>query len=207
MFTYYLPTLLRPRRTFDALMDDPRRLRLGLLALLFNAFLYTLVYIFLTAAGGAPSSFTPWLNIPKDVYYSYDRFMLAPSMFAGALLAAATAHMLSKLFGGQGTFEDTLSLFGFAIAAASLLSLLHDLPESFLGALGLFSMSWYETALNTPTIWRVILWIAYGASLVMFFVLFPKAVAASQRLRPIPAILVGALSFIVYQVFFLVFNR
>ena len=205
--SYYLPTLLRPRRNFDLLMADPRRLRHGLTALLINAVLSTFVYIFLTIAGGAPSSFTPWLNIPKDVYYSYDRFILAPSMFGAAILSAAVAHLLSTLFAGEGSFEDTLGAFGFAIGLPSLFSLLHDLPDSFLGAAGLLDQRWYETALNSPTIWRTILWTCYGLSFLFFFILFPKAVGASQRLKPAPAILVGVLAYLIYQFVFLIFNR
>ncbi len=109
---YYLGTLLRPRRTFDLLLQDPRRLKFGALALAINALLYTLVYVFLTMGGGAPSSLTPWLNIPADVYYAYNRFILAPSMFGCWILAAGVAQLLSRLFSGEGTFEDTLSTTG-----------------------------------------------------------------------------------------------
>jgi hypothetical protein len=66
---YYFGTIFRPGRTFEALMSDGRRLRFGLLALLISIVLYTLVYVFLTIGGGAPSAFTPWLAIPKEVYY------------------------------------------------------------------------------------------------------------------------------------------
>ena len=205
--SYYFPTLLRPRRTFEALMNEPRRLRFGLFALLISIMLYTFVYIFLTMRGGAPSSFTPWLNIPKDVYYSYDRFMLAPSMFGAAVLAAGVAHLLSKLFAGKGSFEDTFSAFCIAIGLGTLISLIHDFTDTFLAAIGLLDVNWYEVALNTPTIWRAVLWTFYGASLLCFLILFPVAAAASQRLRPLPALLVGLLGFVIYQVMFLVFNR
>jgi hypothetical protein len=42
--SYFTGTLLLPRRTFDALMQDTRRLKFGALALAINAMLYTLVY-------------------------------------------------------------------------------------------------------------------------------------------------------------------
>jgi hypothetical protein len=204
---YYFGVIFHPRRTFEALMADKRRLKFGLLALLTNIVLYTLVYIFLTLRHGAPSSFTPWLAIPKEDYYFYDRFMLAPSMFAAALLAAGVAQLLSRLFKGKGTFEDTLSAFGFAIAIASLASLLHDLPDTFLGAIGLLDLRWYETALNSPTIWRTILWTLYILSFILFLLLFPMAVAAAQKIKRAPAIFVGVLAFFVYQFVFLIFNR
>jgi hypothetical protein len=204
---YYLGTILRPRRTFAALMADPRRLRFGLLALAIGMALYTLVYVFLVAGGGAPSSFTPWLAIPRELYYSYNRYILAPSMFGCWLLAAGVGQLLSRLFGGQGTFEDMLSVFGFGISIALLASVLHDLPDSFLGAIGLLDLAAYEVVLNSPTIWRVILLTLYSLSFLWFIVLFSLGVSAAQRIRRGPAILVGVLAFLVYQGVFFIFNR
>jgi hypothetical protein len=204
---YYIGTLLRPRRTFDALMVDDRRLKFGFYALLISLVLYLFVYIFLAMRGGAPSSFTPFLNIPKDVYYQYDRFILAPSMLGAWILAAGVGHLLSRAFSGKGSFEDTLSVFGFGIGISVLASLLHDLPDSFLGAISLLDLKWYELALNSPTIWRTILWILYSLSFILFCVLFPKGIGSAQRLGRGPAIFVGILSFIVYQGVFLIFNR
>jgi hypothetical protein len=204
---YYLGTLFRPRRTFDALLADSRRLKFGTLALTINAVMYTLVYIFLTAGGGAPSSFTPWLAVPADVYYSYNRIWVAPSMFGCWILAAGVAQLLSRPFSGKGSFEDTLSVFGFGITLATFFALLHDLPDSFLGAIGLLDLREYEVVLNSPTIWRAILLTLYSIGLIMLVVLFIKGVSAAQRLKPGPAILVGLVAAIVYQGVFFIFNR
>jgi len=204
---YYFGTLTGPRRTFEALLADDRRLKFGFFALLISTALYTLVYIFLSSRGGAPSSFTPFLAIPRDVYYQYDRFFLAPTMIMCWILAAGVAQLLSRAFSGQGSFEDMLSVFGFGIGISTLASLVHDLPDSFLGAIGLLDLRWYEQALNSATVWRTILWTFYSLSFVLFLILFPKGVGAAQRIRRGPAILVGVLSFFVYQVFFIIFNR
>ena len=204
---YYLGTLFHPRRTFDALLTDSRRLKLGFLAISLNAVLYTLVYIFLTIGGGAPSTFKTWLAVPTDVYYSYNRFWLAPSMFGCWILAAGVAHLLSRLFSGKGSFEDTLSVFGFGVTIATLFAMLHDLPDSFLGAIGLLDLRWYEMALNSPTIWRTILLTLYSIALIMLAVLLTMGVRAAQRIKPAPAILIGIIAFVVYQGIFFVFNR
>jgi hypothetical protein len=204
---YYFGTLVRPRRTFDTLMADQRRLRFGLIALGIDAVLYTMVYVFLTAGGGSPSTFKPWLAIPAGVYYQYDRFLLAPSLLLCWILASGLVQLLGHLVDGKGSFEDTLSALGFAISISSLASVLHDLPDSFLGAIGVLDLREYEIALNSPTIWRTILWVLYGMYVLLFLVLFPKAVGASQRIGRGPAIVIGVLAFVVYQVVFLVFNR
>ncbi|GIK39685.1 MAG: hypothetical protein BroJett011_35180 [Chloroflexota bacterium] len=204
---YYLGVIFRPRRTFDALLADDRRLRFGLLALSISVVLYTLVYVFLTIGGGAPSAFTPFLAIPKEFYYYYNQFFLAPSMFMGWILAAGVAQLLSRPFSGKGRFEDMLSVFGFGISIACLASLAHDLPDTFLGAIGLLDLKEYEVALNSPTIWRTILWVLYSLYFILFFVLFPKGVGAVQRIRPGPAVLVGVLAALIYLGVFVIFNR
>jgi hypothetical protein len=41
-------------------------------------------------------------------------------MSASWVLAAGIAQLLSHLFSGKGSFEDNLSIFGFAMSIASL---------------------------------------------------------------------------------------
>jgi hypothetical protein len=204
---YYRGVLLRPTATLTALMTDERRLRFGATALGIGLFLYTWVYVNLTIGGGAPSAFEPWLAIPKDIYYFYNQFMLAPSMVAGWILAAGIVQLASKMFGGRGSFEETLSCLGFAISISCFASLAHDLPDTFLGAIGLLDLREYEVALNSPTIWRTILWICYGTYFVLFFFLFWKVTQVVQKIRPVPAFLIGSGAFIAYQTLYLVFNR
>lgn len=204
---YYRGIMLRPTVTLTALMADERRLRFGIIALGINIALYTWVYINLTIGGGAPSAFEPWLAIPKDVYYFYNQFMLAPSMLAGWILAAGIVQLASKPFGGRGSFEATLSGLGFAVSIASLASLAHDLPDTFLGAIGVLDLRAYEVALNSPTIWRTILWTCYGSYFLLFLIFFWRVTHVTQQIRRGPAFLIGSGAFIVYQVTFLVFNR
>src|SRR5512133_2702347 len=188
---YFIGTLLHPHRTFEALLADERRLQFGLYAISINAILYTFVYIFLWHGRGAPSSLTPWLAIPKDVYYFYNRFWLAPSMFGCFILAAGVAHLLSRIFAGKGSFEDTLSVFGFGVTIATLFALLHDLTDSFLVAIGLLDARWYEVQLNSPTVWRVILLTLYSIALILLYVLLTQGVFASQRIKRLPGLLIG----------------
>src|SRR6266545_6078348 len=204
---YFIGTLLHPRRTFEALLTDERRLKFGLSAISINPILYTFVYIFLWHGRGAPSTLTPWLAIPKNVYYFYNQFMLAPSMFGCWILAAGVAHLLSHLFAGKGSFEDTLSVFGFGITVATFFALLHDLTDTFLGAIGVLDLRWYEQALNSPTIWRALLWTSYSTALILLFALLIMGVRAAQRIKPGQAIFIGVVSAIVYQGVFLIFNR
>lgn len=202
---YYFNVIIRPRRTFDVLVTDPRRLRFGLLALAITAILYTFVYVFLILGGGQP--FKPWLAIPDDVYYRYNVFFAAPSMFLAWILAAGATQLLGHLVAGKGSFEDTLSVLGFGISIASWSTLIHDLLTSFLGGVHIIDQREYEHMLNSPTLWRTILWIQFAIYLVWFLLLFAKGIGAAQRIRRSPAILMAVLAFLVYQLFFFIFNR
>ncbi len=204
---YMAGTLIRPRQTFNHLLADHRKLKFGFMAMGINALVYTLVYVFLNLRGGAPSTFTPFLAVPKEVYYFYNQFWLLPSMFGCWILASGVAHLLSRLASGQGSFEDTLSVFGLGITVATLIAALHDLTDSFLGAVGLLDIQWYEVALNTPTIWRAILWTAYGSALIMLFVLTISGIRAAQKIKPSTAIWIGSIAAIIYQGVFVIFNR
>jgi hypothetical protein len=204
---YLFGTFFHPRRTFDWLLQDERRLKFGFYAMLIIAVLYTLAYIFLTVGGGAPSSFAPWLNVPKEVYYSYNRFWLAPSMLSCWILSAGVAYLLSRLVGGKGSYDDTLGVFGFGITVATFFAALHDVTDSFLGAIGLLDLRWYEVQLNTPTVWRVILLSLYGIALVLPVVYLVIGVSKAQKIKPGHALWIGFIAAVTYQVFFMVFNR
>jgi Yip1 domain len=204
---YLFKTIFHPRQTFELLLQDERRLKFGFFAMVISAVVYTFVYIFLTMGGGAPSSFDPWLAVAKDVYYSYNRFWLAPSMLGGWILAAGVAYLLSRLVSGRGSFDDTISVFGFGITIATLVSALHDLTDSFLSAIGLLDQHWYEIALNSPTIWRTILLTLYSISLILLFVYLIIGVSRSQKIQFRHALWIGCIAAATYQGVFFIFNR
>ena len=168
---------------------------------------YTLLYIFLTIADGAPSSFTPWLNIPKDIYYSVNRFLLAPGMFLAWISAAGVIQLRGHLRGGSGSFEQILATTGLAIGVAMWGALLHDLPMSFLSAVGAIDARAHEVAMNSATIWRTLLWTFYALYGLAFFVLFTVAVRVAKQLSWRMSFVIGSLGFIVFQLVFLIFNR
>jgi hypothetical protein len=202
---YYYGTIVKPGKTFGALKEDPRNLRFGFRALLIMAALYSFVYLFLIYGGGQP--FKPWLNIPLNEYYRYNVFFCAPSMVLGWILAAGVVQIISRLFSGTGTFEQTLCVLGFGIGIASWSTGFHDLLTSFLGAIHVISQRDYEMALNSPTIWRTLLWIQMLIYLLWFLILFREGVQQIHGLKGWKAALAGTAGFIVYQGFFLIFNR
>jgi hypothetical protein len=205
--SYYFSYFVRPGRTVAELMHDSGRVRLSVFALLIPAVGYTVMYICAWVAGGAPSSFKPWLAIPIDQYFKYDIFIVAPSMFMCWVLTAGVIQLLSRLVSSTGTFEDTATALGFGIGVATWATLVHDLTDAVLSALGIIDMKAYEAALNAPTFWRALLWTLYSVYFIWMITLFAKGVRAAHRLGWIPSVALGLAAFIVYQGIFFVFNR
>jgi hypothetical protein len=204
-FEYYRGVIFEPQPTFETLIKDIDFLRKGFYSVLIPATLYTFVYVFLIFGGGQP--FKPWLAIPLETYYQYNVFFCAPSMLLGWILAAGVVHTLSRLVTRAGTFEQTLSVLGFGISVASWTTGIHDVVTSFLGAVHIIDQHEYELALNSPTVWRTLLWIMMAAYLIWFIILFSKGVRSVYAIKPWQAVLLGTIGFFTYQLFFLIFNR
>lgn len=204
---YYLRTFLKPLDVFNQLLEDRRYYKFGFGFILIPIVGYTLLYIFLTIGNGAPSVFTPWLNIPKDIYYSVNRFLLAPSMLMSWFVAASVMQVSSRYFNGKGTFEQTLSVMALCISASMAAALMHDLPMSFLSAIGVINAREHEIAMNSPTIWRTLLWISYSLYFVLFIILFQRCVLSVHKLSKSLSFFIGSMSFAVFQTVFVIFNR
>ncbi|MBP6681079.1 MAG: YIP1 family protein, partial [Saprospiraceae bacterium] len=164
-------------------------------------------YVFLTIANGAPSTLTPWLNIPKEDYYAINRFLLAPAMLICWFSATSFIQICSRLMGGTGTFEHTLVTIALSISIAMWGGLIHDLPMSFLSAIGVIDAKQHEIDMNSPTIFRTILWICYSIYFIAFLILFPLAVRVVHKMNWLKSFIVGVLAFMIFQTIFLVFNR
>jgi hypothetical protein len=78
---------------------------------------------------------------------------------------------------------------------------------SFLSATQIIDARQHEIAMNTPTVWRTILWICFAAYFFAFTVLFYKTVRVAQKTGKIVSFVIGFTGFVVFQVIFLVFNR
>src|SRR5689334_20466348 len=119
-------------------------------------------------------------------------------MLLAWLLSAAVMHVTSLCFNYKGSFENTLATLGFSISIASWSTGIHDLITSFLGAAHIIEQQHYEHLLNTPTVWRWLLWAQMIIYLVWFVILFSKSAQVSYRMRPLVAIFPGIVGFIAY---------
>jgi len=203
----YLQTIVNPGKTFKELLNNEKSFSLGFAFIMIPIVAYTLMYIFLTIGKGAPSVLTPWLNIPKDDYYSINRFLLAPSMILCWITASAVIQILTRIFNGAGTFEQTLTIIALSISISMWGGLIHDLPMSLLSAVGVIDARQHEIDMNSPTILRTLLWICYSIYFIAFLTLFPLAVKVVHKLTITKSIVIGWIGFILFQIIFFIFNR
>ena len=206
-WSIYFGTIVNPKRGFERLLANRNNFSFAFLFISIPIVAYTLMYIFLTIGHGAPSVFTPWLNIPKENYYAWNRFLLAPSMFLAWLVATSGVQILSRTFNGTGSFEQTLTGLALSISISMWGGLIHDLPMSFFSAIGVIDARQHEIDMNSPTIFRTLLWICYSIYFIAFFILFPTTVRVVQKLSWGKSIFIGVLGFILFQFIFLIFNR
>ncbi len=204
--TNYFRTFYNPSRSFSAVLAGSF-FRDGFLYMLIPAGFYTLMYVMLNLGGGAPSTFTPWLNIPKAQYYFYNQFLVAPSMFLAWFVSAAFIQVVSHRAPRKGTFEQTLALLGLSVSVAMWTTLLHDLAMSFLSAVHAIDAAKHEIAMNSPTVWRTILWICFTAYFFAFASLFYRTVRIVHGAGRIVSFLIGFGGFLLFQGVFLIFNR
>lgn len=203
----YFGAFIKPVKAFESLLSRDNYFALSFLFILIPIVAYTLMYIFLTIGNGAPSVFTPWLKIPKDEYYAINRFLLAPSMILCWIAASGLMQVLSRLSGGKGTYEQVLATIALSISIAMWGGLLHDLPMSFLSATGVIDARQHEIDMNSPTIFRTLLWICYMIYFIAFMTFFPLAIKIAHKLGTVKSIVIGWTGFICFQVIFLIFNR
>jgi len=197
----------KPGKTFDRLMNSGNKLSYGFYALLVPAVGYTLFYLMAWNAGGSPSTFKPWLNLPIEKYFMYDIFLTIPGYFVSWSTAAVLVFLLSRLLKGNAKFEDILMVIGFGVGIATWSSMLHDLTDAFLATIGVIDMKEYERLLNEPTFWRYLLLTLYMIYFFWFISLFTIGIKKANNFNYFKSIVLAIIGLAAYQSLLLIFIR
>jgi hypothetical protein len=209
------PTLLEPlgfamdRRMLLGIRDRAEgrpRLRGGLTALVLVALGYA-ACILLLAVGGAKPGPAPWLSLSRDTYFWWEALFIAPVIVGSGILAAGVLQLGARALGGRGSFEDTLGLLGWAIAASTLATLLPDLGIGIALCAGLVRSDTWMDAITRPTPVLALVWVYLLTYVALFLTTFPAVSRAAHGLTGLRAIGVGWAAFAAYQVLVYVFVR
>lgn len=203
----YLHHFIHPFKAQAVTLERRNRVGLAALAVLVPAAGYTLFYILASGAGGAPSSFKPWLNVPVEHYFQFNSYVVAVVTFGCWAFSAGVVQLIAPGFGGSGSFEDTASVLGFGIGIATWTTMLHDLTDAVLSALGVINMQSYERMLNSPTFWRCLLLTLFVLYFASFLVLYTSGLHRAHRIGWGSSVVLALVALTAYQGLFFVFIR
>ncbi len=203
----YLGMFFKPQRTFKLVFESADCLKYSVFAFLVPALGYTFFYILANLAGGAPSTFKPWLALPIENYFRYDIFLTLPGYYLSWIGAAGTVFLFSRLLRGNAKFEHVLAIVGFAIGIATWSSMFHDLTDAILSVMGVIDMREYERLLNESAFWHGMLMTLYAIYFFWFLSLFTIGIRIAQGFGLLKSILVALLGLITFQGILLIFIR
>lgn len=206
VWQYHLGMVGRPARTIEELLLDPRRVGIAFRAVGQVALLYTVAILFIHLGGGV-SLIPAWLAIPEDEIFLWETFFVGAVTFGCWLLASAVVQLLARAAGGHGLFEDTLCGLGLAVAVPTYVSAVPDLLSGLVRTFGWVSGEEWADAISAPGAARTFLWSYMILYLIGMLVLFPRAVAGAQKLRPAASALIGTAGVLVYQGVYFIFIR
>jgi hypothetical protein len=156
---------ISPKRTSDRLLEDPSRLRLGILAWLLLSVLYGLA-AFIGGLNGLGAVTQPYLPIPAEKYYLWMGPFTPVIFLVVFALLAGLIQLGSRFFAGRGAFEDTFVSVVFSfwlplfvtmwLFEMPVLVFFPELRRSGLGGLG-YLPEWADTLRQVLGIlWAVI---------------------------------------------------
>lgn len=176
------------------LMADSRATLLGFRNILFIAILYEGA-ILLWALGADDVTLPAFLRIPEPQYYFYELIFLIPLFILTWLLASSIAYVLSKAFGGGGSFDALLGGFGLTMAVSAYFTLIPDYIQGVLWTTGWVPFSEYQ-AITGGGILLIIVWMYMLAYTLSHILLYSMTVYHTQSLGRLRSVLVGLVSFI-----------
>lgn len=203
----YWGVFISPTKTFRDMHLDPRKMMVGFMAAMIPAIGYTLFYIMASSAGGAPSTFVPWLNLPMEKYFFYAIFLAIPGYLLAFFFASAAVYFCMRVAGIEVSYDSIVMVVGLGVGVASWSSMSHDLIDAFLAFTGFIDMKQYEQLLNQPTFWRTLLFSLYIIYFVWFFVLFQKGIAVVGNINKAKASIFALIGLVAFQSVLLLFIR
>jgi hypothetical protein len=204
---YFLVTIFIPRRAFNRLLSEPAKVAKATKSILFIGILYALTAAALVFSG-ALLMVPAWLKLSSENYYFWEIFFVIPVFVLDWILAAGLVLWLSRggKKKGSGTFEDTLSILGFAMAIPLFIAWIPQAAGAILLLLGMVQQEFVDLV-SGPGFWQGAALIYIIVVLLWLFILSSIAVSVSQKLRWWKAILVSFLTVAVFVFVLFIFIR
>jgi hypothetical protein len=185
-----------PKSVLLRLERDPRhpQVGVGLKHVLTLAILYEIA-ILLWAFGTTKVTLPPFLKIPEEHYYFYELAFLIPLFIITWLLASAMAYLLSKVMGGNGSFDAILGGFGLTMAVSAYFTLIPDYIQGILWTAGWIPFNEYQE-LTSKGVLLIIVRTYMLAYILAHVLLYSATIRQTQKLSRTKSVIVALVSFI-----------
>jgi hypothetical protein len=194
-----------PTIVIAKLENDPRAAFTGLKHVLFLAVAWEIALL-LWALGGATPTIPAFLKIPDEQYYFYQLIFYVPMFPVAWLLASGTAYLLSRAFGGTGSYDTILGGFGMTAAISGYFALVPDFIQGVLWTTGWLPFDEY-LQLTSSGIPAILVWSYLSAYSVAYLLLYSTTIRLAQKLSIWKSLCVAVVAYIVATSIFMTIVR
>jgi hypothetical protein len=182
-----------PKLFLQNLERHPRAAFVGLKHVVVISVLYEIA-ILLWAFGADTVTMPVFLKIPEMYYYFYELIFLIPVFIFTWLLAAAVAYILSKAFGGVGTYDSLLCGFGLAMAVSAYFTLIPDYVQGVLWTTGWVPFDVYQELTGKGPL-LFIVWAYMAAYTLAHLYFYTVTIHRTQKLPVTWSIMTALISY------------
>ena len=188
LIRYAAGIIIHPVTSLRELCRDRNKHLYAFTTVTLFAFLYAVGSIIGYLTDAVPYGWEPLIKVPLDRFYLWQSIYLIPVTISTWILLAGCVQIISKVFHGEGTFEDTLAMLGlpFFVLVPGMF-----LPDCVVGMLP-------SDVIQPPVFWNVINPARLIVGTLWPVIIHILAVKEVQRLSFSRACIVTAFSYIPY---------
>ena len=119
---FFVLPAYKPVEGISRLLNNKYKIAYAILIFFFLGILYT-VSVQLAYSRGLGALVQPFINIPAQDYYFWQRFYQVPFFFLTSIVFAGTARLISIPFKGKGNFEDIFCILSISLTLPMLITM------------------------------------------------------------------------------------
>lgn len=113
LLRFFLLPIYNPIKGINLISENKRKIIYSVIIFLFLGIIYT-ISVQLAYMKGLGANVEPFIKIPANEYYYWQRFFQIPFFFITSIIFAGTVRLLSVIFSGKGNYEDHFCIFAIA---------------------------------------------------------------------------------------------
>jgi hypothetical protein len=113
LLRFFLLPIYQPIKGIHLLLEKKEKVTYSVCIFLFLGIIYT-ISVQLAYMKGLGANIEPFIKIPANEYYFWQRFYQIPFFFITSIIFAGSVRLLSIMFSGKGNYEDHFCIFALA---------------------------------------------------------------------------------------------